>query len=254
MANQPQDKQVGSIFKTMSYDRYKFNSLQRKIKEGHVKELMESMRVHGFLTSKAISVNEKNEIIDGHHRYLAAKNLGFPLLVQVSKGLNEEAIIQANQLQENWDKHDFTNTYAIQGNPNYIALRDFMVKFPKFKITQSLILLMNEPNAHPKKKEFQQGKFKIASVKKAEELALKVETLANHFPKAYQGKFISALICCETRCKGFSFSEFVEKLSKFPDKLTPSISTKGYLEKFEEVYNYHRVKKQHLKFRDLSND
>ena len=249
-----QDKQVASIFKTISYDRYKFNSLQRKIKESHVKELMESMKLHGFLTNKAISVNEKNEIIDGHHRYLAAKNLGFPILVQVSKGLNEASIIQANQLQENWDKHDFTNTYAIQGNPNYIALRDFMIKFPKFKITQSLILLMNEPNAHPKKKEFQSGKFKIASVKKAEEFALKIETLANHFPKAYQGKFISALICCETRCKGFSFSEFVEKLSKFPDKLTPSITTKGYLEKFEEVYNYHRVKKQHLKFRDLSND
>jgi len=249
-----QDKQVASIFKTISYDRYKFNSLQRKIKESHVKELMESMKLHGFLTNKAISVNEKNEIIDGHHRYLAAKNLGYPILVQVSKGLNEASIIQANQLQENWDKHDFTNTYAIQGNPNYIALRDFMQKFPKFKITQSLILLMNEPNAHPKKKEFQQGKFKIASVKKAEEFAVKIEALANHFPKAYQGKFISALICCETRCKAFSFGEFVEKLSKFPDKLTPSITTKGYLEKFEEVYNYHRVKKQHLKFRDLSND
>ena len=131
-----QDKQVASIFKTISYDRYKFNSLQRKIKESHVKELMESMRLHGFLTNKAISVNEKNEIIDGHHRYLAAKNLGFPILVQVSKGLNEASIIQANQLQDNWDKHDFTNTYAIQGNPNYIALRDFMQKFPKFKITQ----------------------------------------------------------------------------------------------------------------------
>ena len=254
MANQPQDKQVASIFKTMSYDRYKFNSLQRKIKEGHVKELMESMRTHGFLTNKAISVNEKNEIIDGHHRYLAAKNLGFPILVQVSKGLSENAIIQAHQLQDNWDKHDFTNTYAIQGNPNYIALRDFMIKFPKFKITQSLILLMNEPNAHPKKKEFQQGKFKVASVKKAEEFAVKIETLASYYAKAYQGKFISALICCETRCKGFSFSEFVEKLSKFPDKLTPSITTKGYLEKFEEVYNYHRVKKQQLRFRDLSNE
>lgn len=254
MANQPQDKQVGSIFKTIHYDRYKFNTLQRRIKEAHVKELMASMQEHGFLTNKPISVNEKNEIIDGHHRFLAAKNLRYPILVQVCKGLKEEAIIDANQLQENWDKHDFTNTYAIQGNPNYIALRDFMQKFPKFKITQSLILLMNEPNAHPKKKEFQSGNFKIASVKKAEEFALKVEILANHFPKAYQGKFISALICCETRCKGFNFNEFVEKLTKFPDKLTPSISTKGYLEKFEEVYNYHRHKKQHLKFRDLSDD
>ncbi len=32
------------------------------------------MRIHGYLANKAISVNERNEIIDGHHRYLAAKN------------------------------------------------------------------------------------------------------------------------------------------------------------------------------------
>ena len=61
-------------------------------------------------------------------------------------------------------------------------------------------------------------------------------------------------MCCEMRCKGFSFREFIEKLAKFPDKLTPSITTKGYLEKFEEVYNYHRVKKQQLRLRDLSSD
>jgi hypothetical protein len=254
MANNHQDKQVGAIIRTMNYDKFKFNSLQRNIRQPHIKELTESMLQYGFLPNKPISVNEKDEIIDGHHRFLVAKALNIPMLIQVSKGLTEEAIIQANQLQDNWDKHDFTNTYAKQGNPNYVALRDFMVKYPKFKITQSLILLKNEPNAHPKKKEFQQGKFKIASVKKAEEFAEKVETLANYFPKAYQGKFISALICCETRCKGFSFNEFVEKLSKFPDKLTPSITTKGYLEKFEEVYNYHRVKKQQVKLRDLIND
>ena len=200
-----QDKQVGSIFQTISYDRYKFNSLQRIIKEKHVRELIEEMKTHGFLPNKSISVNEKNEIIDGHHRYLAAKSLGIPMLVQVCKGMTQDSIIQANQLQEDWNKHDFTNTYAIQGNPNYIALKEFM-------------------------------------------------ELAIHHPKAYGSKCISALMCCEMRCKGFSFREFIEKLSKFPDKLTPSITTKGYLEKFEEVYNYHRVKKQQLRLRDLSSD
>lgn len=251
---QAQDKQVASIYKTMFYDRYKFNSLQRTIKEWHVRDLMEKMKVHGFLTNKAISVNEKNEIIDGHHRYLAARNLKIPMLVQVCKGMTEESIIEANQDQLNWDKHDFTNTYAKKGNPNYIALKEFMEKFPKFKMTQALILLVNEPNAHPKTKVFQSGEFKIGSIKKAEELAKKVEQLAVFFPKAYQSKCISALLCCEMRCKEFSFKEFIEKLEKFPDKLTPSITTKGYLEKFEDLYNYHRNKKQHIKLRDLSSD
>jgi len=218
-----QDKQVSSIFRTTNFERYKFNSLQRVIKEKHVRNLIEKMRIHGYLANKAISVNERNEIIDGHHRYLAAKNLGIPMLVQVCKGMKEDSIIEANQDQVNWDKHDFTNTYAKKGNINYIELQNFMVKYPKFKMTQSLILLMNEPNAHPNKKTFQSGEFK-------------------------------ALLCCEMRCKEFSFEEFIDKLSKFPDKLTPSITTKGYLEKFEEVYNYHRNKKHQIKLSHLSAD
>ena len=254
MAQQPQDKQVSSIYKTILYDRYKFNSLQRTIKEWHVRDLMEKMKLHGFLTNKAISVNEKNEIIDGHHRYLAARNLKIPMLVQVCKGMTEDDILEANQDQLNWDKHDFTNTYAKKGNPNYVALKDFMEKYPKFKMTQSLILLVNEPNAHPKTKVFQSGEFKVGSVKKAEEFAKKIEEIGNYFPKAYTGKFISAVICCETRCKEFVFSEFMDKLVKFPDKLTPSITTKGYLEKFEDLYNYHRSKKHHIKLSNLSAD
>lgn len=249
-----QDKQVGSIIKTLSYDRYKFNSLQRVMKPKHVKELMESMKVHGFLPNKPISVNEKNEILDGHHRFEAARSLGYPILIQVCKGLTEVSIIEANQLQDNWDKKDFTNLYAKQGNKNYQALQEFMKNYPKFGMTQSLILLMNEPNAHPKTKVFQNGLFKVGSIKIAEEMVKKVEELAVHYPKAYGSKCISALMCCEIRCKGFSFKEFIDKLSKFPDKLTPSQTTKGYLEKFDEVYNYCRNKNKNLNIRDLTRD
>ena len=221
------------------------------MKEWHIKELMEKMQKYGYLPNKAISVNEKNEIIDGHHRFHCAKELNIAFEVQVCKGLKSEDIIFANQGQQNWDKKDFTKYWANVGNENYIALRDFMAKYPKYHITQALILLMNEPNAHPKTKLFQNGDFKIKSVKKAEDYAQKIDLLAEVFPKAYQSKFISALICCETRCKEFNFNEFYEKLKKFPDKMTPSITTKSYLEKFHEIYNYHRPKAKMINLKDI---
>ena len=252
--NFSQDKQVGSIFRTIFYEKYKFNTYQRDIKEAHVKELMERMKEHGFLPNKAISVNEKFEIIDGHHRYLAAKNLGIPMLVQVCKGMKEEDIVEANQAQNDWGKDGFTNYWAKRGNVNYVALRDFMVKYPKIKMTQALMLLANEPNSHPTSKTFKAGKFQVKSVKKAEEFAVKVETCAKYFGKAYGSKFVSALLVAETRCHNWIFSEFIDKLAKFPDKLTPSITTKGYLERFEDIYNYHRVKKQHIKLIGLYKD
>jgi hypothetical protein len=253
MANS-QDKQVGSIYRTTYYEKYKFNNFNRVIKEPHVRNLMEKMKLHGFLSNKAISVNEKMEIIDGHHRFLAARNLNIPILVQVCKGMKEDSILETNQDQVNWDKHDYTNYWAKRGNENYIALRDFMVKYPKFKITQSLILLSNEPNAHPKTDIFQKGNFKIKSVRKAEEYARQIIEVSTIFPKAFQSKFISAIIACDLRSQDFVFTEFIEKLKKFPDKLTPSITTKAYLEKFEDLYNYHRPKKHFVKLADIIRD
>lgn len=243
---QVQDKQVGSIFRTIFYEKYKTNNFQRTMKEWHVKDLMEKMQKYGYLPNKAISVNERNEVIDGHHRLEAAKRLKIPVLVQVCKGLSEDAILESNQGQEDWDKHDFTNTFAKKGNKNYQAIIDFMAKYPKFKMTQTLVLLMNEPNAHPKTKDFQEGKFKVGSIESAEKNAKMIMEIANVFPKAYGSKFISAVIFCQSKVPGFRVSELIDKLTKFPDKLTPSITTLGYLEKIENLYNYHRQKKQQL--------
>lgn len=254
MSNSFTDKQVGSIFRTKSFDKFKYNHFNRVIKEAHVKWLMEQMEKYGFIKGKQITCNEKFEIIDGHHRFEAAKRLNIPFEVQMIKGGNEELLQKSNVGQLNWNKHDFTNYWAEKGNTNYIALRDFMVKYPQFHITQCLVFLMNEPNAHPRTKEFQEGLFEIKSVAKAEEFANKVLRCMEIYPKANQSKFVSALICCETRCKQFKFKEFFDKLQKFPDMLTPSITTKSYLEKIEALYNYHRTRKYHVRLRDLSAD
>ena len=124
-----------------------------------------------------------------------------------------------------------------------------MLEFPKFKMTQTLILLSNEPNAHPKSEAFQKGKFVTKSYAKAQEYANWINEIANTFNKAYTSKFISALIVCDMKCKEFSFKDFIEKLQKFPDKMQPRISTRNYVENIQEVYNYHRPKKHQI---DLS--
>ena len=251
MAKNYNDKQVGSVYTTKDYERFSHNDFNRAIKQPHLKALVEAMRTDGYLKGKPIICNEKYVIIDGHHRFMSAKTLGIAFEFTIVKGGNENLLAKSNQIQNNWDKLNFTDFYAKVGNPNYVALRDFMAKYPKYHITQALILLMNEPNAHPKTKVFQSGDFKIASVKKAEDYAQKIEKLALVYPKAYQSKFMSALIACETRAKGFSFDEFYTKLSKFPDKMTPSITTKSYLEKFHEIYNYHRPKAKMINLKDI---
>jgi len=245
MANNfSQDKQVSSVYLTKNFDRFKSNSFNREVKESRIKTLMESMQRQGYLKGKAIVVNEKWEIIDGHTRFYAARELGIPFYFEMWKGISADEIANYNQYQDDWGKLQYTLFWSKKGNENYKALKEFLETHPKCKVTQALVFLMGEPNAHPKTEAFQNGEFKVKSVKKAEEYYEKIERLAVLFPKAYGSKFISAIIACETRSKDFNFEEFYTKLKKFPDLLTPSVTTKSYLEKIDNLYNYHRKGKK----------
>lgn len=74
-------------------DNLKVIEIQRKPSEYHIKRLAESIRKIGFITP-LITIKENNQftIIDGQHRFLAAKELGIkelPCIVIPNKYANE---------------------------------------------------------------------------------------------------------------------------------------------------------------------
>ena len=80
------DEAVKSIFKTYDYDKFTIMEDNRKIYDGHVKDMEDNISRIGYVSGKPILVNEKFEIIDGQHRYIACRDLNEPIYYSIEEG------------------------------------------------------------------------------------------------------------------------------------------------------------------------
>ena len=64
---------------TSDYERFSFHPAAQNLVQKTVKKLIASMKRLGFLLSYPILVTSTFEVVDGMHRYMAAKTLGLPI-------------------------------------------------------------------------------------------------------------------------------------------------------------------------------
>lgn len=114
------------IFETTDYEKFTLLEGNREI--GSLLELEESFDNIGYLPIPGV-VNEKNEIIEGQHRFELAKKKGFPFKYVIVKGTNAETCPYLNRGQKNWKSSNYVHLYARLGDPDYICLEKLMEKF-----------------------------------------------------------------------------------------------------------------------------
>jgi hypothetical protein len=109
-----------TIHETRDYDQFVLMNNNREQTQGHVERIKQSFEEVGNLTAvNPILVNEKMEIIDGQHRYLACKELGVPVFYTVREGLGINDARQMNILHRSWIADDYALSYANSGNESY---------------------------------------------------------------------------------------------------------------------------------------
>jgi hypothetical protein len=115
------------VHTTTDYARFVILAGNRKPNDIHVKRLSNSFKKN-YLFSP-ILINEKWQIIDGQHRFLAAKELGLPIyyIIVPGYGLNEVQILNTNS--SNWKKEDYLKAYCDLGVENYLKMNQFMQEF-----------------------------------------------------------------------------------------------------------------------------
>ena len=110
---------VGS---TTDYDKFKFVTENRSIKQRNVENLIKSFKLtSGMLKSKPIIVDRKFNIIDGQHRLVACKKMSIPVHYIVTDEKTDNIPIY-NTYQDKWGLEDYAHYFATQGNDNYIKI------------------------------------------------------------------------------------------------------------------------------------
>ncbi len=236
------------VHTTKNYSLFKTLNGNRDVNELHLKRLKESMRKNHLMT--IIMVNERFEIIDGQHRFMASQELKLPINYIVSKsyGLKETQILNANM--RDWTIADYVAGYCDLGYQDYEIYRDFIQQYG-FTNQVALYLLSGEftdgtaeVSASTK---FKVGEFKVVDLNVAKKMADKIMMIEPYYKGFLRRSFVFALVGMLKK-ENFEFTEFLAKLKQQPTTLQDCTGVTQYKSLIEEIYNYRRREKVNLRF------
>ena len=230
------------IHETKKYKMFELHDLNREVKTWlpKFKKTLKHMQKCGFESSKQICVvpngNGKFKIVDGHHRFVAAKMLGLPIMYSL-KG-TKISLQSMVETETPWSLSDWLFSYVQQANPNYIATKEYH-ECTGISLMNCISILGGESaGSNNKFNQFKEGKFILGNQYNAisiKELVLCLKE--NQFKYATHANLVLALSLI-VWVNEFDPTLMVKKLSTHSHLVKRHPSRDDYLDMLEKIYNY----------------
>ncbi len=237
------------IFATKCYGFFSFMPENRDINKSLVNQLKQSYKDNGY-KFPIIKVNESLKIIDGQHRFLAAKGLGLPIYFMIFPKYDVNDVITLNVNQKNWCDLDYLHSFLsryTRGESEYLPyylFNKFLKKF-NFPITVALEICQGVTSGGPGIKKFRNGDLNFtenmytSSVYRAQ----KINDIGEFHPRgAAKRNFVRA---CKfmISVNGYDHKHMMKKLRLYPDlsrslREASTMEIISYLEIFTKLYDH----------------
>lgn len=233
------------IYSTAHMGYFTFLEENRPLNEAHVLSLMDSFVKDGYLFT-IVYVNELLQVIDGQHRYEAARRLGLPISFMVMPGWGIREVTVLNVNSRNWTLYDFLVSYTRSGNPNYARFKQFCDQHAFELTTSQLIVTGKRAGRRSPNDSFRSGKLVVseAQLSDAVSTAGKIADMQLFHPLGWKSRnFVEAMLTLFA-LKEYSHEGMLERLAAHPDLLLAkarSLRVDEYLKIFVEKYNYRRT-------------
>ncbi len=246
-------KNVNQVYETTDYTIFKNTKGNRGINTSHVERLKRSFK-NEYLMSPII-VNEAFQIIDGQHRYHAAKELNYPINFIIKKGYGLQQIQVYNTNMSNWNKKDYLNMYCDLGKTQYINFRAFMNLFPEFGISACEALLSDATAVKQEKINgikqnqhyFENGDFEIKDYKYSIHIAKMIIQIKPFYSGFNRRGFVCSMINI-FKNNDYDHGQFLERLQANPNSLTHCNNITQYKLLIEDIYNFKSRQKVSLRY------
>ncbi len=213
--------------KTKNYSKFVFSKQNREVKTKTVLSLKESMVKFGFIPGRPVLITKEWVIVDGQHRFLAARDLGIEIEFEILEGDYLDKMIHLNSTQSNWTLEDYVNSYASQNIDCYRKLLKFKEKYDLN--LSSAITIFFSPSV------------KSVNIKKGEILKINsnadqvADFISNCHTVAYNkdNKFVRAIVSVYDKLTKSQLSKLKSRLIIVP-KLSNS---SDFITAFENIIN-----------------
>ena len=247
---------------TSDLNIFKFLTGNRPPNPQHIKRLAASIKENGMLCNP-ILVNENHEIIDGQHRYLAAKEVNSPVYYIIAKGYALSQVHTLNINQKNWTSKEFLEGYVDMGLKDYILLKDFWTEHNWLTLSDAISICSNTTSStamlgskrvlkngkiEGKVKDFKCGTWKARDMNKAQENALKIKLIEPYFKDGYNSSVFVGTMLSLFNNSNFDHSHFMNKLRIQPTALVKNATRQQCEMLIEDIYNFKNRQKVNLRY------
>ena len=246
-------KVVNYVYSTNDYEMFKTLDGNRTVNKLQVSRLKESFK-KAYLLSP-ILINQQNQIIDGQHRFEAAKALGLPVnyIICNDYGLKEIQILNANM--KNWSKEDYLHSYCDLKKPEYLKFRNFMRRFNEFGIATCEIMLIDRSQGKNgtiegircRTRYFEEGELEIPDYEHSCEIAERIMQIKPYYKGFNKPIFVRAM-CSVFKVVDYNHKVFLQRLNSQPKALQQCATVAQYRLMIEDIYNYRSREKVSLRY------
>ena len=216
----------------------------RDINKSHVNSLKESMKEHGVLSAVTVMKTGKSyTLLDGHHRWQAAKSLGYSVPAIVVGKDSSVAVVAMNNVQKNWTLRDYTKYYSTSGDrETREAYQELISYHNETGLNYSCLtwVLGRQPV-----KKFKEGNFRPTKLVFAKAFFAYLKDIEEYVPFTTHSKFVMGFVDIASNPK-YNHKRMMSKLKQKHNIVIEAKSTPNTFGKLmNELYNY-KVHKDNL--------
>jgi ParB-like nuclease family protein len=229
------------------YDAFTLHPEQRSLQPAHTIKIMRSMKSRGFIATCPIVVNDRFEILDGQHRFQAAKNLGIPFFYVVNEAIDVQDVREMAKANAAWVLGDYVTSYIRQGNDNFIRLQKLK---EQSGLSWGPFMVGAFPGYRHMSDDIRSGKLVLTELKEAAiiDFISKFLMFRELFPKGWQHR--GFVIACSQLFSHpqYNHKQMTARLEYQSTRLVRCPNSEAYLAMLSEIYNYRSVPKNVVDF------
>lgn len=232
-----------NIQRTTDYGKFSLHEKNRRLNYNKIEKLAEAMKKKNLLPLFPIVVNSKMEILDGQHRFEAAKRAKVTVSFVVSNQKYDiEHVADSNNFQSHWQLSDYVNYYVKENKLDYITLQKLANKYD--------IGVAGVANLSDKRNisaDIRTGNFIFTDIAEINELLSHARAIGIEFAFPFWNSrpFLRALRHV-IKVKGYNKMRMGQKIQANRKLLVKCHEADAYIRVLEEIYNSNAV--EHVRF------
>lgn len=232
--------ELDTIRSTADYSLFNMHSSQRLIRPAKIKKIMASMKKHGFFPNAPIGVIRSDAgflIVDGHHRFTAAKACGIPVLYVLLEKKLEKAVADMSTGGGGWNSTDFLRDYVMKGLPHYLTLNKYVVAGIPLIVAAAMLGGQGAGSGSNFTDAICNGSFTVRDVNQCDAVLSFIREFKEICPAVKSLNFIRAFSLCYMTPE-FNVEQFRQRLHANPRALAKAATYHQMLDQMEEIYNF----------------